>query len=61
MERNMKNNIVSAVWVFGVVLLAIAVILFIISLTTHNGSLRTPSIILSLVATTLGFVRAIIR
>ena len=57
----MKNDIVSAVWVFGVVLLAIAVILFIISLITHNESLRTPSIILSLVATTLGFVRAIIR
>jgi len=61
MERSTKNTIVSAVWVFGVVLLAIAVILFIVSLITHNESLRIPSIILSIVATMLGVVRAIIR
>lgn len=61
MEKSTKKTIVSAVWIFGLVLLVTSVILFIISIAAHNQSLRVPSIILSVVATILGLVRAIIR
>gem|GEM_PF-2397984 len=61
MEKSTKNTIVSAVWVFGAVLLITSVILFIISATTHNTSLRVPSIILSIIATVIGLARALIR
>jgi hypothetical protein len=60
-EKSNKNTIIAAAWILGAVLLVISVTLFIISITTHLESLRIPSIVLSLIATGLGLVRAIIR
>ncbi|MCL2706777.1 MAG: hypothetical protein FWE97_01225 [Dehalococcoidia bacterium] len=61
MGNNPKHAIVSAAWVVGAALLVMSVILFIIAIATHNEALRILSIALSIVATVLGFVRAIIR
>jgi len=61
MEKSTKRTIIAAVWILGAVLLVVSVVLFIVSITTHLDSLRAPSIALSLIATGLGLVRAIIR